>query len=65
MDNQWTRQQAQTPFPFVTPPPPLPTPTTMAATLPPLEPLFKRGAKRTWDVFASEIDAGLKDEEER
>lgn len=30
----------------------------MAATegLPPLEPLFKRNAKRTWDVFASELD---------
>jgi pleiotropic regulator 1 len=37
----------------------------MAATLPPLEPLFRRSAKRTWDVFASEPDAGLGDEEER
>jgi pleiotropic regulator 1 len=37
----------------------------MAATLPALEPLYKRSAKRTWDVFAADADAGLKDDDDR
>ncbi|RXW16667.1 hypothetical protein EST38_g9181 [Candolleomyces aberdarensis] len=34
------------------------------AGLPPLEPLFRRNAKRTWDVFASELDDLTGHEEE-
>jgi hypothetical protein len=40
---------------------------TMASTsgLPPLDPLFKSNAKRTYSVFASYPDAGLREEEKR
>jgi hypothetical protein len=35
------------------------------STLPPLDPLFKSNAKRTYSVFASYPDAGLREEEKR
>lgn len=35
------------------------------AALPALDPLFRRSAKRTRDVFASAPEDGLKDEEKR
>jgi hypothetical protein len=41
---------------------------TMASTtsgLPPLDPLFKSNAKRTYSAFASYPDAGLREEEKR
>jgi len=31
----------------------------MAATLPALEPLHRQSAKRTWRVFAADVDVGL------
>lgn len=34
-------------------------------TLPALEPLFRRNAKRTYDVFAASPDDGLGDDEKR
>ena len=39
----------------------------MASTsgLPPLDPLFKSNSKRTYSVFSSYPDAGLKEEEKR
>jgi pleiotropic regulator 1 len=37
----------------------------MSTVLPPLDPLFRRNAKRTRDVFSSCPDVGLKDEEKR
>lgn len=56
MDNQWPRQHGQTR-------PPLSH--HMAATLPPLGPLFARTAQRTRDVFAADPDAGLGDDDDR
>lgn len=35
------------------------------AALPPLEPLLRRSAKRTRDIFASSPDDGLKEDEKR
>ena len=45
-----TRQHVQTSIWFLPP---------MAATLPALEPLHRQSAKRTWRVFAADVDAGL------
>lgn len=35
------------------------------AVLPPLDPLFRRNAKRTREIFASAPEDGMKDEERR
>lgn len=45
-----TRQHVQTSIWFLP---------SMAATLPALEPLHRQSAKRTWRVFAADVDAGL------